>query len=201
MTDTTDQALSAFIDAWTAGERPRLEDYLERVEPSERAALADAIDDYVTMAPLPRYDDEALRAIRAEAGGAAALPGLVARLRTRAGLSVHGLAEKLSSALGVIGREAKLEGYLARLEEGSLDGRRLSQRVLDALARVLGADPATLDGASRLAGLEQAGIRLRGGDPHTAGEVRDRLEALADLIATPSPEEWDEVDELFLSGR
>jgi transcriptional regulator with XRE-family HTH domain len=205
MTDTTDQALSAFIDAWTAGMRPRLEDYLERVDPSERAALADAIDDFVTLAPLPPYDDEALRAIRAEAVGvatpSAALPSLVTRLRVGAGLTIRDLADRLGSALGVAGREAKLEGYVARLEGGELDGRRLSQRVLDALGRVLGADAATLDGASQLGGLAPAGIRLRGGDPQTAGEVRDRLEALADLMATPSPEEWDEVDELFLSGR
>ena len=64
--------LSAFIDAWIAGERPRLEDYLQRARPAERAALADAIDDFVTLAPTPRYDDDTLQAIRAEATGTTA---------------------------------------------------------------------------------------------------------------------------------
>jgi transcriptional regulator with XRE-family HTH domain len=204
MTDKADRTLSAFIDAWVAGERPRLEDYLERVEPADRDALADAIDDFVTLAPTPRYDEETLRAIRAEVTGPvaapAALPALVTRLRAIAGLSVRDLARRLGAALGVEGSEAKLEGYVERLEGGELDGRRLSRRLLDALGGALSIDRDTLEGASRLGRAAPAGIRLRGGDPKTAGEVRDRLEALAELMATPAPEEWDEVDELFLGG-
>jgi hypothetical protein len=202
MTDKTDRTLSAFIDAWVAGERPRLEDYLERVDPAERATLAEAIDDFVTLAPLPRYEDDTLRAIRAEVAGApTALPALLTRLRATAGLTVRDLAGRLASALGIGGREAKIEGYVERLEHGELDGGRLTRRLLDALGAVLAIDTDTLDVASRLGGVAPAGIRLRGGDPQTAGEVRDKLEALADLMATPPREAWDEVDELFLAGR
>ena len=61
-----DQVLSEFIDAWNAGERPRAEDYLDRVAPAERAALADRIGDWLDTAPQPRYDDAALAALRAE---------------------------------------------------------------------------------------------------------------------------------------
>ena len=205
MTDSTDRMLSAFIDAWLAGERPRLEDYVQRVPPTERAALADAIDDFVTLAPAPRYDEDTLRAIRAEAAGTAAptaaLPALLTRLRTGAGLSARELADRLSTTLDITGRQAKVERSLEQLERGELDGRRLSQRLLDALARLLSIDADTLDRASQLAGLQPAGIRLRGGDAEAAGHVRDKLETLAELMATPSVEEWDEVDELFLGGR
>jgi hypothetical protein len=204
MTDSPDRTLSAFIDAWLAGERPRLEDYLERVKPSERAALADAIDDFITLAPLPRYDDETLRAIRAEATGTAtassALPALLTRARASAGVTVRDLAARLASTLGVSGREAKIEDYVERLEHGDLDTRRLSRRLLDALGDVLTIDRETLDGASQLGGVAPAGIRLRGGDPRTAGQVRDKLDALADLMATPAPDQWDEIDQLFLGG-
>jgi transcriptional regulator with XRE-family HTH domain len=202
MTDSTDRTLSAFIDAWLAGERPRLEDYLERVDPAERTALADAIDDFITLAPLPRYDDVTLQAIRAEATGAgAALPALLTRLRAGAGLTVRELSARLGAALGIEGREAKFASYVERVERGELDGRRLSKRLLDALGRLLSVDPGTLEAASRLGGPAPAGIRLRGGDPHTAGEVRDKLEALAELMAAPAPEDWDDVDELFRGGR
>ena len=207
MTKPTDRLLSAFIDAWIAGERPRLEDYLQRARPAERSALADAIDDFVTLAPTPRYDAATLRAIRAEATGttvevaSATLPALLTQLRASAGLTARELAGRMSPTLGVAGREAKLERYLERLERGELDGRRLSQRLLDALARLLSIDADTLDGASRLGAVAPAGIRLRGGDPHTAGEVRDKLELLAELMATPDAQQWDEVDELFLGGR
>ena len=207
MTKPTDKLLSAFIDAWIAGERPRLEEYLQRARPAERSALADAIDDFVTLAPTPRYDAATLRAIRAEATGttvevaSATLPALLTQLRASAGLSARELAGRLSPTLGVAGHEPKLERYVERLERGELDGRRLSQRLLDALARLLSVDADTLDGASRLGAVAPAGIRLRGGDPHTAGEVRDKLELLAELMATPDAQQWDEVDELFLGGR
>ena len=132
---------------------------------------------------------------------AATLPALLPRLRASAGMSARELAGRLTSALGVPGREGKLERYVERLERGELDGRRLSQRLLDALARVLSIDADTLDGASRLGDIAPAGIRLRGGDPDTAGDVRDKLELLAELMAIPPADEWDEVDELFLGGR
>ena len=122
-------------------------------------------------------------------------------MRAGAGLSARELAGRLGPELGVPGREAKLERYLERLERGELDGRRLSRRLLDALARLLAIDTDTLDGASRIGDVAPAGIRLRGGDPDTAGDVRDKLELLAELMAIPPADEWDEVDELFLGGR
>src|SRR3954469_7494690 len=148
MTDTTDPMLSAFIDAWIAGERPRLEDYVQRVPPDARAALADAIDDFVTLAPSPRYNSETLRAIRAEAVGTAtapaALPALLMRLRTGAGLTARDVAGRLGAALEITGRQVKLERYVERLERGDLDSRRLSRRLLDGLARLLSIDAETL---------------------------------------------------------
>jgi transcriptional regulator with XRE-family HTH domain len=205
MTQKADRMLSSYIDAWLAGERPRLESYLQQVDPAERDQLAEAIDDFLTMAPTPRYSEEALAAIRAEAMGgavAAPMPALLTRVRKSTGLSLRDLAGRLSSALSLGGgREEKVAEYVGQLERGELDGRRVSRRVIEALGRVLSIDPAALEGASLLGGAAPAGALFRGGDADAAAEIRDRLETLAEAMATPPPGEWDEVDELFLGGR
>jgi DNA-directed RNA polymerase specialized sigma24 family protein len=146
-----------------------------------------------------------LRAIRAEARGEAApgaLPALVQRGRTRSRLTVRALAGRLSSALSLASeREDKVVGYVEQLERGELDGRRLSRGVIDALSCVLSIDTSVLEGASLLGGPAPAGALFRGADADSAADVRDRLQTLAEAMATPAPSDWDEVDELFLGGR
>lgn len=209
MSESRERLLSAFIDAWNAGERPRLEDYVERAASADREELAEAIEGYVELAPTPAYDAQALEAIRAEATGnadpapaRAPLPTLLARARSAAGLDVWQLAGRLARELSLPGeREDKVAAYASQLERGELDARRLSRRVLDALGRALSVDPEALERASQVSGgPAPIGARFRGGDAEGAARQRDRLEALADLMATPAPGEWDEVDELFRGG-
>src|SRR5947199_2258923 len=134
MTPEAEHVLNAYIEAWIAGERPRLETYLQRVEAGERDELAQAIDDFLAIAPVPRYSEATLHTIRAQAfGGAPAsvspMPALVARGRERSGLSLRDLAGRLSRALSLSGgREEKVADYVGQLERGELDTRRLSQR-------------------------------------------------------------------------
>ena len=209
MTEGLDRTLSAFMDAWVAGKRPRLEDFLLLVDPAERDALADAIDDFITLAPTPAYDAEALAAILVEASGTAntearpaPMAALLTRVRAAAGLSMQDLAARLTCALDLTSdREKKVGDYAGQLERGELDSRRVSVRVVDAFSRVLTIDRESLDAAARLGGLTPAGARFRGGDAVGAAQQLDRLEALADLMAAPAPEDWDEVDELFRAGR
>ena len=47
MPEQPEQVLSDFIDAWNAGGRPRVRDYLARVPEAERDALADEISTWL----------------------------------------------------------------------------------------------------------------------------------------------------------
>ena len=198
--------LSAFVDAWIAGERPRLEDYLQRARPAERPALADAIDDFVTLAPAPRYNDKTLQAIRAEATATtsgvatATLPALlttVAHLRRADHARAGGPVEPSARDPG---REAKLERYLERLEGGELDGRRLSQRLLDALARCSPSTPTRSTAPAGSATSPRPASACAAATRHRRRRAR-QARLLAELMSVPPAEEWDEVDELFLGGR
>ena len=96
---TPEQILSDFIDAWNAGRRPRVRDFLARVpDGPERDELADQITTWLEVAPTPDYDEATRAAIRAEPAVARLLdaadadaglwPTLLPPLRERAGLSV-----------------------------------------------------------------------------------------------------------------
>jgi transcriptional regulator with XRE-family HTH domain len=202
-----DRILSEFMDAWNAGQRPDVDDYLARVPEAEQPRLADDITTFLAFAPTPAYDEAALAAIRAEpAVGAAraalaagsAWPAVLPRLRERAGLSLGDVARRVSEALGLAGREAKAERYLGAMERGDLAPGGVSRRVLEALGRVLGTSAADLGAAGDAGWGATAPALLRG----RAGTVELRhLEALADALSAESPADWDEVDELFRGGH
>src|SRR5688500_1390547 len=129
----TDRVLSEFIDEWNAGRRPRVRDYLARLpDGPARDELADAITDWLSVAPTPAYSEGTRGAIRAEVARTFEL----SRLRERAGFSPRELAARVAKAFGLSDVE-RTEGYLARLEAGELDPSRVSRRLLDALAGVL----------------------------------------------------------------
>jgi transcriptional regulator with XRE-family HTH domain len=209
---SVDRVLSEFIDAWNAGRRPRVEEYLARVEPHRRDELADEISTWMEVAPTPAYDEAALEAIRDEPAVRAAQdafgtrsglwPALLPRLRARAQLSVDALAERLAARLGFAGRETKVRRYVGEMEQGSLDATRVSTRVLEALGTVLGVSAeelrrtGALSGPAPAAATSAAFFRAEGAEV----EQLDRLEVVADAMLARAPEEWDEVDEAFQSG-
>lgn len=204
-----DQILSEFIDAWNAGRRPDVDEFLGRVPDEQQAELAEEITTFLAFAPTPAYDEAALSALRADPAVAAAAqalagessqwPMLLPRLRERAGLSLADVARQVSSFLGLGGREEKTERYLADMERDALDPSGVSRRVLDALGRVLGTDATDLGSAGDAGGWARpAPALLRG----KADELQiSDLETLADAMTTDSPVDWDEVDELFRGGR
>jgi hypothetical protein len=211
-----ERVLSEFIDAWNDGRRPDVKAYLERVDATQRDALADDIATFLTWAPEPDYDAAALGALEAEpivaesmaaAGGQAGLwPSLIPRLRKRARLSVADLAGRLAETLALpSAATAKTATYLTQMEHGELDPNRVSRRLLTALGSVLGIDGRELEAAGGLRGWSMpaapatAAPMFRAED-QAAGAVRADLEVLADALAAPG-EEWDEVDELFRGGR
>lgn len=209
---TIDKVLSDFIDAWNAGRRPDVDAYLEQVAETERDALADALLAWLDVAPAPAYDERAREAIRAEpvlaalraaeADEAGLLPSLVPRLRVRAGLSVRELAAQLTATVGLRGQEERAATYLERLERGELDGRRLSRRLLDALADALRTPADHLVQAAAVAAPRPAvamQFRKDAGGEWFAGPL-DALSAAAARPAPAAPPRLDDLDRLFLGG-
>ncbi|MDQ4049242.1 MAG: hypothetical protein M3131_07665 [Actinomycetota bacterium] len=216
MTPERDQILSEFIDAWNAGERPDVDDYLARTPADEQGELADQLVTFLSVAPTPAYSDEALAAIRAEpivaevlaapAERGGLLPRLLTTLRERFDVTTPQLAGELVRELGLPGdRASKTASYLERLEHGELEPARVSRRIFDALGRVFGVSRAELEGAGDLSGWAPrpamaAGPVFRAEDD-AAEAITPHLELLADALATPGSAERDEVDDLFLGGR
>jgi transcriptional regulator with XRE-family HTH domain len=213
-----ERTLNAFIDAWNAGERPDVGAYLERVPAAERDELADQLSLWLELAPAPRYDAAARAAIAAEPALRAALDAAaleraplherVAALRARAGLQVREVAARLVASVRT-GDEGRAAQYLERLERDELDASRLSARLLDALAAILGADRDTLvPGPRRLAaapGLFRTDTGAAGDDGEALDEDRiaAELDALSRAALAPAPETaapLDELDRLFLGG-
>jgi hypothetical protein len=133
MTIRPDQILSEFIDAWNAGRRPRVRDYLARVpEGPARDALADELDTWLQTAPAPALSPEARAEIGAEPAVQRVLAALedeagmwqqtMPRLRARAGLSVAELARRIVErfGLGAGARIAVENGAGIRAHRGQL---------------------------------------------------------------------------------
>jgi hypothetical protein len=215
VTTDPDRLLSEFIDAWNAGRRPDAGSYLERAGPEAQADLADSIAAFVTWAPTPDYDHDALAAIAAEpivletlgaAREPAGLwPSLISRARKRAALTSSDLAAALARALELPARsEPKTRAYLEEMEAGGLDPAGVSRRLLDALARLLGLSADELEGAGELGSWHARPLPTAAmfrADDAAAEAVQQDLEVLADALAAPPAEPWDEVDELFRGGR
>jgi transcriptional regulator with XRE-family HTH domain len=213
-TTDRDRILSEFIDAWNAGRRPDVDDYLARVDESERGELADALMTFLRFAPTPQYSEEALDEIRADpivaealaAAGerAGLLPSLFVRLRVRLGLSNADVAGELVESLSLpADRARKTASYLDRLERGELEPSRISGRVFDALARVFGVPCSELEGAGDVGGWAAPGAPAAAF--RASGEAADaaapHLDLLAKGLTTPGDAARDEVDDLFLGGR
>jgi len=208
-----DQALSDFIDAWNAGRRPRVLDFLERVpDGPEREQLADQITTWLEVAPTPDYDEPTRAEIRAEpivqrvfaaVGDDAGLwPDVMPRLRERAGLSLRELAARVLERFELDDADRAV-AYLARLERGELEPARVSRRLLDALGETLGASGRTLrDAATFGSGLRPvtAGGTLFRADEGAGEQVARDIAALSRAAMTPAPPPMDELDRLFTGG-
>ena len=123
---TNDQVLNEFIDAWNAGHRPRVREYLARLpDGRDRDELAEQITSWLEVAPTPSYDEETRLAIRADPIVAGALAGPVPALRARAGLSISELASRLIDRLSLDRKDTdRAAGYLKQLETGNARLRR-----------------------------------------------------------------------------
>ena len=217
MSTVREQVLSEFIDAWNAGRRPDVDDYIPRVPDEEQEELANELLTFLSLAPTPEYSDAALAEIRAEpeiAGSLAVaaergglLPRLLGQLRERFGMTTEDVAGRLVGELGLAAdRQPKTAGYLAQLEDGNLEPTRVSRRVFDALGKVFRIRAEELEAAadafaSLAAPVAPAGAPVFRADEDAAAAASRHLEVIADALAAPGGADRDEVDDLFLGGR
>ncbi len=212
-----DQLLKRYIAEHRAGGEADPRPYLDQVEGTDRAELAELIDAYLARAPGQAWDEDAYRGSIAErlveslheslAGESGSWPTLLPELRNRARIRRETLVERLAAALGVAGREEKVADYYNRMEHGRLDPAGVSDRVLEALAAIVDTTVEAL---------------RRAGQTVTAATEPDADAVFARKAAPPPPEygepagmarpgeaagapkgsapERDEVDELFLGG-
>jgi hypothetical protein len=199
---TTDRLLSEFVDAWMAGRRPDVDEYLERAGPDDRAALEEAIDAFLDTARIPRYDEATLAELRADPdvqamADAVSWEVVVPRLRQRAGLGIAELAESLRTAWGWDARGgSKAAEYLERLEAGELAPERVSHRVWRTLADALRVPAGTLE-AVAAAWRPEPELLWRADEPAQA-EVGEHLDVLASALGSVIDE--DDVDRAFTGG-
>lgn len=204
---TIEQLVGQFIDYWNAGRRPDVLAFLERAAPEDRDALASQLETWLELAPTPAYDEPTRQSIASEPALLAALDAAAAlraplaerlpTLRGRAGLAIRDVAARLTQLFD-LDDELRTVAYLELIERDELDERRLSRRLLDALAAILGADADQLTpGPVALAG-GQAFFRAEDDADAWIAEDIDVLSraALAPAPATP----MDDLDRLFLGG-
>lgn len=200
-----ERLLEEFIAADRGGDADPLV-FLARLEGTDRAALEALIDAYLARAPRRAFDREAFRESpargvaeelsRALGGVSGTWPALLPRLRHRARLRRAEVVERLTRELGV-SDTAKVGGYYHAMEQGTLPSSGVSDRVLDALARVVGTTAERLREAGRAAGGPAPGPSgaafARVGTPDPVHLPADALSGRGSSPAEPP----DEIDRWF----
>lgn len=192
----------------------QLDDDLDRLE------LAALIRHYLERSPGREWDPEAYaeskaaqvaESILAEweiAGGREeATVGwreLLSELREKARIMRREVVARLAEALGVPDKEDKVAGYYHRMEQEELPVDGISDRVLEALARILGTSAETLRAAGRVrSGRDQPGEGIafaRKATPSPDFSTSAPASPPAAEAAGRGLEERDLVDELFTGG-
>jgi hypothetical protein len=200
--------LQEFIADDRAGRPADPLEYLQRVEGSERAELEALIDGYLARAPRRPFDRAAFaqspaRAVaeelaRALGGESGTWPALLPRLRHRAQLRRTEVVARLADELDATPEQVdKVARYYHQMEHGTLPAAGVSDRVLEALGRVVGVT------AERLREAGRGGIALPPGDAAASAFARvgtpDPQYVEAEVRPAPSSpaEPPDDIDALF----
>jgi hypothetical protein len=208
MTDAQ-ELLRAFMHEWGAGLRPDVDAFLAEAPAPQQCELADAIHAFLCSAPSPRYDEQTLaelessqpvrEAARAIDGRTGTWPLLLPSLRRQRRLTRAEVAQRLAGELGFSSAHDRVRRHLHNMEYGTADALCVSDRVLIALARVLGTTFSDLARAGRVPTLGGPTSRLaptRRGfpDPPPFSEVPVDYRQ----PDTSDQSEWAAVDRLFL---
>ena len=216
--DDVQRLLEQFIAEERGGGAADPAAYLSQVGGAERAALEALLDAHLARAPRRPFDVAAFaasparpvaeRLTRTLAGRSGSWPSLLPELRARARLKRSEVVERLASALGVSGEAAQVGSYYHAMEQGSLPAERVSDRVLEALAGIVGSTREALRSAGAAAVSasspelpEAAFARLAHLNPDFAeGDVMG-VDAGAAASERGIDPERQLVDELFTGGQ
>jgi hypothetical protein len=192
--------------------------FLDQLAGSDRAELTALIDGYLARQPRREFDPEAFENSHAQAvaealhrslhGRAGLWPAVLPQLRNQAQVEHEELAARLADALGVANRAEKVEHYYRQMERGGLPAAGVSDRVLDALADVVGTTPQLLREAGRPVVARSGGApaQAASGAPSALGAPAFGAPSAGAPSAGTRParsgletdhSSWDEVDVLF----
>lgn len=219
---TIDETFSEFTRAWLAGEEPDPVSALEGFSGTDRLELADLIDGFVELntgllktGPVDPAEFERAKASnpilqrigRSVAGVSGVWPSMLPRLRERAQLNREDIVQRLSAELGNPQGAEKIGDYYHRMEWGDLPAAGVNDRVLEALARVLGSDAEALrqsglrDESQGSGSFDDPAVtqaRVQAFARFSAGENVDFTDFQTNAATDKSA--WDETDTLFLGG-
>jgi hypothetical protein len=180
--------------------------YLDQVQGTDRSELAALIDGFLARQPRRRFDAAAFRGSPAEAlvgsldaslrGRAGLWPALLPRLRSDAQLRRSEVVERLAVALGAPDQLEKVAAYYHQMEQGLLSPAGVSDRVLDALARIVNVSATALRRAGEA--ITRAGTGSPGEAVFARAAPAPQARAAAAPMAPAVEPERDEIDRLFL---
>lgn len=215
--ERVEQLFERFRDAYEAGKRPHVGELLETLEGEDRQELGSRIDRYLMDAPRRSWDPDAFEGSLAQMavervwesleGVSGTWPELLPQLRNEARLTRGKLVERLAEALGFPRQTDRVADYYHLMEHGMLPAERVSRRVLEALAGIVGTTVERLQQAGRApAAFDEpsapAMARLAMPDP----DYRRSDEPLEDAVggalgfADGGKAAPDALDRLFLEG-
>jgi hypothetical protein len=211
-----DQLLKQYIVEHRAGGEANPRAYLDQVEGTERAELAELIDAYLARSPGQPWDEEAYGGSPAErtvaslheslAGASGSWPVVLPQLRYRARIKREQLVERLAAALGVAGREEKVAFYYNQMEHGRLAPAGISDRVLEELATIVDTTKEALRQAGQAVSASDADagavFARKAAPPPPEYAEPPGMARPGEGPAVPKAAEFDrdEVDELFLGA-
>lgn len=206
MSASVERVFLEALDDLQSGRAQDVDHYLERVPMTEREQLADLLAMYFASRRGPRHAEVSRTAytrvlatldrMTDTAGRAGTLPGLLAELRRTRGLRRSDVTRAICDLLGLSDQAiVQLEREYHRLETGQLDGRRLSRRILEALAEIF---------RIPVDDLAEASLPLRS-EPQRATRSFARSAGAFTVAARAAPPDRDEttgdVRALFYGGR
>jgi hypothetical protein len=149
-----DRLLAEYVSECRGGGAADPTRYLAQLHGAERAELALLIDRFLVRQPRRSFDATAFPGSAAESlvdsldaslrGQAGLWPALLPRLRDEAQLKRSDVVEQLAQALGATDQSEKVARYYHEMEQGLLPPAGVSDKVLDALARIVNVSAAAL---------------------------------------------------------
>jgi len=201
-----DRLLGEYMSEHRTGGEADPTRYLDQVQGADRAELAALIDGFLARQPRRSFDAAAFRGSSAEPlvesldaslrGQAGLWPALLPRLRSDAQLKRSVVVERLAEALGAAEQLEKVAGYHHQMEQGLLPPAGVSDRVLDALARILNVSAVALRHAGEA--ITPAGAGLSGEAVFARAAPAPDADRASEPKASAGETARDDIDRLFL---